>query len=187
MVVKRRTTSRSKNSGADWGGKPTTKLLSHRFSSLNSVTLKRYHDKLRDLLPDKKIPGPAEEMKNPIEAAHVYESCALFLRENTRDPKKFPVVFAENANFGFRRNLWAWKRFGIISSSLGVLSSVLFALLRWNRGRSELVFDAAAATVSLILLLLWLFKFKPEWVRLVGEAYAERLVGSLDSFPATGS
>ena len=166
---------------AQWGGKPTTKLLSHRFSSLNPITLGRYHAKLTELLPDLKIPKHAEEMRGPTEAAQVYDSCALYLRENTRDRKKFPLVFAENVNYGFRRNLWAWKPLGIVSSAVGTCSSVLFILIRWGGGRSELIFDAAGGVMSLVLLLLWLFKFEPEWVRLAGQAYAERLIGSVDS------
>lgn len=166
---------------AQWGGKPTTKLLSHRFSPLNPITLRRYHGKLAELLPDLKIPEPAEEMRSPTEAAQVYDSCALYLRENTRDRQKFPVVFAENVSYGFRRNLWACKPFGIASSSVGTCSSTLFALIRWNSDRSELIFNAAAGVLSVLLLLLWLFKFKPEWVRLAGQAYAERLIGSIDS------
>jgi hypothetical protein len=168
-----------------WGGKPTTKLLSHRFSSLNPITLRRYHAKLAELLPDLQIPQHAEEMRSPTEAAQVYDSCALYLRENTRDRKKFPLVFAENVNYGFRRNLWAWKPIGIISSAVGACSSVLFILIRLGGGRSELIFDAAGGAMSLGLLLLWLFRFKPEWVRLAGQAYAERLIGSVDSLGAS--
>lgn len=169
---------------AQWGGKPTTKLLSHRFSSLNPVTLKRYHTKLAELLPDLKIPEPSEEMRSPTEATQVYDSCALYLRETTRDRKKFPLVFAENVNYGFRRNLWAWKPFGIVSSAVGTSSSVLFVLIRWGSERSDLILDIAGGVMSLILLLLWLFMFKQGWVRLAGHAYAERLIGSLDNLVA---
>ena len=167
---------------AQWGGKPTTRLLSHRFSSLNAATLKRHHSKLKVLLPDLAIPEPAQEMKSPSEATQVYESCAMFLRENTRDREKFPLVFAENVNYGFRRNLWAWKPFGIIAASVGVASAVVFAVVRRSGGRSELIFSLVSGAASLVLLLLWLFVIKPSWVRVTAEAYAERLIGSLDSF-----
>jgi hypothetical protein len=169
---------------AQWGGKPTTKLLSHRFSSLNTATLRRYHAKLAKLLPDLKIPEPTEEMKGPTEAAQVYDSCTIYLRENTRDRKKFPVLFAENVNYGFRRNLWAWKPFGIIAASVGLASAVVFAVVRRSSGRSELTFCLVSGTASLTLLLLWLFVIEPSWVRVTADAYAERLIGSLDTFPA---
>ena len=99
-----------------WGGKPTTKLLSHRLSRLNSATLNRYHAKLRTLLPDSRIPDRTGEMQSPNETLQTYDSCTLYLREKTRDSKAFPLVFAENVNFGFRRNLWAWKPFGLDKS-----------------------------------------------------------------------
>src|SRR6266849_6544320 len=90
-----------------WGGVPTTRMLSYSLSKLDPFTLKRYHAKLRVLLPDLKIPEPGDEARNPSAARQVYSSCVLFLRENTRDRKRFPLVFAENVNYGFRRNLWA--------------------------------------------------------------------------------
>jgi hypothetical protein len=163
-----------------FGGKPTTKLLSHRLSSLNTVTLKRYHTKLKVLLPDLRIPESVDEMRAPSEAAQAYESCTLFLREKTRDRKSFPLVFAENMNYGFRRNLWAWKPFGLVSSTAGIASGVLFLMVRGNSGRPELLFATISIAVSLTLLILWTFVFNPSWVRVAAESYAERLIGSLD-------
>jgi hypothetical protein len=164
-----------------WGGKPTTRLLSHRFSRLDQLTLKRYHAKLRATIPDLKIPEQKDEMQNPTDALKIYESCALFLRERTRDRKNFPLVFSENVNYGFRRNLWAWKPFGISFALIGLTSCVLFLVFRWHGVRFELLFAAGTGALSAALLLLWVFVFKPSWVCIAAEAYADRLIGSLDS------
>ena len=40
-----------------------------------------------------------------------------------------------------------------------------------------------AAVVTLILLLLWLFRFTSDWVRVPADAYAERLAEAIDSLP----
>jgi hypothetical protein len=165
-----------------WGGKPTTRLLSHRLTRLNAATLSRYHTKLKTLLPDLRIPDSAEEMRSPSDAMQTYESCTLFLREKTRDSKAFPLVFAENVNFGFRRNLWAWKPFGIIATCLGGAGGALFLLLRSRaRGSDENLFAAVTIAVSFALLVLWIVVIKPSWVRVPAEAYADRLIGSLDN------
>lgn len=164
-----------------WGGKPTTRILSHRLSSLGATTLKRYHAKLSVFLPDLKIPDSSDEMKAPSNAAQVYDSCSLFLREKTRDRKTFPLVFAENVNYGFRRNLWAWKPSGISCSLVGIGSSVVFLAVHRDSGQHEFLFAILACFVSVTLLLLWIFVVNPAWVRTAAEAYAERLVGSLDS------
>jgi hypothetical protein len=165
-----------------WGGKPTTRLLSHRLTRLNAATLGRYHAKLKTLLPGLQIPDSTEEMRGPSDALQTYDSCVLFLREKTRDSKAFPLVFAENVNYGFRRNLWAWKPFGIIAACLGVAGGALFLLLRsMTSGSDENLFAAATITVSFALLVLWIIVIKPSWVRVPAEAYAERLIGSLDN------
>jgi hypothetical protein len=164
-----------------WGGIPTTKLLSHRLSRLNSLTLRRHHLKLQTLLPELKIPTPSEEAQSPSAANHIYDSCVHFLREKTRDRKQFPVVFAENINFGFRRNLWALKPFGIPSSLIGVVSCGLAIIHRLHGNPSGLLLSIVGATISAGLFLLWLFVFNPNWVRIPADAYAERLLGSLDN------
>jgi hypothetical protein len=39
----------------------------------------------------------------------------------------------------------------------------------------------AAITIPLFFLLLWLFRITPSWVRLVADAYAQRLVEATDT------
>jgi hypothetical protein len=162
-----------------WGGTPTTRLLSHRLSTLNPLTLQRCHQKLASLLPDLSFPGPTEESANPAAANQVYDSCVHFLRERTRDAKQFPLVFAENINYGFRRNLWALRSFGIASAAAGIVSCAFFVLKNSQDGNSSS--GVVGLLVSATLLILWLFVFTPSWVRSVAYAYAERLLGVLDN------
>jgi len=75
-----------------WGGAPTTQLLRYRTFGANPILLKRYHDKLRLLQPDLNIPSHEDE---------------------TRDRSRFPLLYKENVNYGFRRNLWGLKPFGL--------------------------------------------------------------------------
>src|SRR5882724_5463170 len=163
-----------------WGGVPTTRMLSSRFTRFDAVTLGRYHNKLKTLLPGLQIPDLANERTNPSHASEVYGSCISLLREKTRDPKAFPLVFAENINFGFRRNLCGWKPIGLIVASLGVVSCALFTATHLRAEQSVLLFGIAGLVVSITLLFLWLFVIKPDWVRLAADAYAERLIRSLD-------
>jgi hypothetical protein len=164
-----------------WGGVPTTRMLSQSLSTIDSTTLKRYYAKLRVLLPDLTIPEQADEIRNPSAAHEVYSSCILFLRENTRDPKRFPLVFAENVNYNFRRNLWALKPAGIWSAALGTISCSLSVILGIHDKPSSVLFGILGGMISGMLLFLWLFVFNPTWIRLAAQAYAERLLGSLDS------
>lgn len=164
-----------------WGGIPTTKLLSRRLSRLDSSTLNRYHSKLQTLLPELEIPTTSDESQNPTAASEVYGTCILFLREKTRDRKRFPLVFSENVNFGFRRNLWALKPFGIPSSIVGIASCSLAVILRGHRTASGLLLAIVGIAIGVLLFVLWLAVFSPNWVRIPADAYAERLLGSLDN------
>jgi len=163
-----------------WGGVPTTRMLSHRFTRLDAVTLGRYHTRLKTLLPDLQIPDLADERTNPARAADVYGSCTSFLREKTRDQKAFPLVLAENVNYGFRRNLYGWKPIALIAVALGTASCALFVTTHVQAESSVLLFGIAGLVVSLTLGVLWMFVIKPNWVRLAADAYAERLIRSID-------
>jgi hypothetical protein len=163
-----------------WGGVPTTRMLSHRFTRFDGVTLGRYHAKLKTLLPDLQIPDLANERTNPFGASEVYSYCTSFLREKTRDQRAFPLVFAENINYGFRRNLYGWKPIGLIAASSGVVSCALFAATHLRAEQSVPLFGTVGAVVSVTLLFLWLFIIRPDWVHLAADAYAERLIRSLD-------
>src|SRR5437016_6049647 len=89
-----------------WGGTPTTRMLRWREAG-NVVTLARYHQKIRELLPRQHIPTSEEEARDPAGADHVYADVTAFLRAQTRDREQFSLLFEENCTFGFRRNLWA--------------------------------------------------------------------------------
>ncbi len=104
---------------------PTARLLSHRHTTLDKTTLARYHTKLQTLL-EVTLPTAQSEQQTPSAADEVYDSCARFLRKITRERKQFPLVFAENVNYGFRRNLWAMKSLGISSAVLGIAGCAIF-------------------------------------------------------------
>jgi hypothetical protein len=179
---------RGRNKQADlfttWGGKPTTCRLRHRDTD-NAVLLARRHSQLQRLLPDLQFPNAEEEAADPRRADAIYESATAFLLERTRDQKKFPLVFEENCNYGFRRNLWGLRPAGIIVTLGGVAALLLgLAMQRITFGPTAL----AAGIVDVALLCGWLFLVTPQWVRLPADAYAERLLAAteqLSSEPKT--
>jgi hypothetical protein len=54
-------------------------------------------------------PTPQQETASLGTADAFYARCAGWLRENTRDTKKFSILFNENVTYGFCRNLFALK------------------------------------------------------------------------------
>ena len=159
-----------------WGGKPTTRMLRHH-DTTNAIMLERRHKKLKSLMRGVKLPTPEEEAADPRAADEVYEACGAFLREKTRDSKKFRLVFEENCNYGFRRNIWGMKPIGLAMTALGLAAIVAVPFLEpAARSEERLGLGAVTAGIDLFLVLGWLFVIKPGWVRLAAEAYAERLL-----------
>ena len=100
-----------------WGGKPSTILLRYGAKAFNPHTLGRYHRRLGDLLPDLRLPSEADETADLAKCDQVYEACGDYLLSQTRDTTRFRLLFQENMNFGFRRNLWAMKPTGVVPNS----------------------------------------------------------------------
>ena len=164
-----------------WGGKPSTRMLRHR-DAFDKAALIYRHRQLERLIPGLKLPNLEEEKANSLEADQVYDRCIEFLRVRTRDKKRFPLVFEENCNYGFRRNLWGMRRFGIVISSLSFGAiGIVIALNYFNKALPPLPMEISCGSISLSLLLGWIIVFTPKWVRVPAEAYAQRLLESFNS------
>lgn len=162
---------------ARWNGMPTDRILSGQASILDAVTLARYRIKLSALIPGLQFLDEAQEVAAPGVALAVYKTCTNFMREKTRDREQFPLVFAENVNYGFRRNLWAMKPAGICVSFFGLLVSVAPMLFLSDVSYPVIV---AAVGINACLLVFWLFRITPSWVRVPAEEYARQLFAACE-------
>jgi hypothetical protein len=155
-------------------------MLRHRDSPLDSVTLARYHQKLGELVSQVQMPTADDEKKDPSSADKVYESCAAYLREQTRDKEQFPLIFAELVSYGFRRNLWGMKSVGIVLT----LISMLVVLWRIYPNFLQLEGVRPAVPIAIILdvifLTLWILRVRPKWVKTTADAYALQLLSACD-------
>jgi hypothetical protein len=162
---------------ARWGGKPTTRLLRHRDAS-NKALLARRHAKLAALISGQVMPTVEEESSSPTRADDIYDSCTAFLRAKTEDRKSFPLVFEENCNYGFRRNLWGMKPLGIftaVAGSLTILSGVILRLVPLQP------LPILCGTLDILFVVIWVGWITPSWVRIAADSYAERLLAVCDS------
>jgi len=163
---------------SSWGGKPTTQLLRHRCAP-NPVRLAGYHARLHQLRPDLVFPSPEEELENPEHADHVYEAAADYLKERTRDDK---LVFQANCEYGFRRNTFGLKRYGVATSLLGFVAHVGILAAHHLLGIGvSLPTQLAAAAINGLLAGVWLLVVRSDWVKTTAFAYAERLLAAVDA------
>lgn len=164
-----------------WEGMPTDKTISFLGSLLDKNTIIRYRSKIEKLLPDLKLPTINEEIKNPQKCIQIYKSCTNFLREKTRDSRAFPILFAENTSYGFRRNLWAMKPIGIFLSTLATIFILIKIIIIWNKVYL-IVVPCTCLIINMGLLMLWIFWITSDWVKITAFAYAKQLFASCDNF-----
>jgi hypothetical protein len=168
---------------ASWGGKPSVTMFRHRDSRIDSITKDRYHRKLASLVKGTKPPSISAEQADPEGADKIYTAWSHYLRSNTRDTKKYTLVFQENINYGYRRNVWGLRVIGIVVSSVCCVVALGWLWLIFDHGKRPTLQAWAALAWSFAFLLLWLFRFTARWVRIPADAYAERLVESVELFP----
>jgi hypothetical protein len=165
-----------------WGGKPTTLMLMFTTTSLDSVTVARYRKTLENKIPNFNFISKDQEIKEQNHAIAACESAVRWLREATRDSKKYPFVFIENVNYGFRRNLLGIKPIALLFCFIAFLFSSLQAW-RITEGHLSLTPNnlVIAITISIIGLLFWSFAINANFVKTAAFTYAKSLIESCDS------
>ena len=161
-----------------WGGAPTTQLLRHR-GDLNPHTRARYHAILAQFCPDLRFPSPEEETTDPQRADSVYSSCVDRLRVHVREhATEFPTVSSANVAYGFRRNLWAIRGWGIAAALVGVVASGF----RWHLMSAETP-NVLGVSGSLLILVILIAVVRRRWVREAAFTYARRLIECSERLP----
>ena len=92
-----------------WGGKPSVAMLRHGDRRLSSSDKGRYRAFLERSVPGLKLASPRQEQRSREQADDGYQGATTWLLAQTRDRSKFELLFRENMNYGFRRNLWALR------------------------------------------------------------------------------
>lgn len=164
-----------------WGGLPSVKIFRHRDSRLDVITKARLHSSMASLVKEANAPSAIDETSDPAGADKIYTAWSTFIRVNTRDTRKYTLLFRENINYGYRRNVWGLRPVGIATSSLSLLCAIAWIYLKYRATGQISVELITAAAITSLLLVLWLFYFRADWVSVPANAYAERLVEAVDS------
>jgi hypothetical protein len=164
------------------GGLPTTQMLRHRDGSLDSQTRDRYHRFLTSHVPGLRLPTAEQERRDPAAADAAYRSGVKWLLEFTRDRRRFPMIFAENIAYGFRRNLYAAKPIGL-GLTVACMTLVAWSTASaWPSRVSEI--SASRLLLSLLLVLIatcWVFVTTTAWVLDASRGYAAALLAACDA------
>ena len=159
-----------------WGGAPSITFLRHRDPTIDPITKARFHAALLALNAVPSLPTPETELLEPAAADHVYAAASTWLRGQTRNRKAFPLVFEENVNYGYQRNLLACRPWGLAACAFGLLSAVIAI---WY-GRQPIV----EIVMTLLLMLNLGFNVSEEGLRRQAGTYARRLLEAIDALPS---
>lgn len=161
-----------------WGGSPTLRRLRHRGASETEV-VSRLHTRIEAVL-EGRLPSREQEAADPTGADQRYERAIADLRERTRDRLRFPLVFAENVSYGFRRNLLGLRPWGLAIALIGLaVSGLLIGVDAGTLGERLRAWSLPAA-LTLAAAAFWWRVVTPDWVRLAAENYVDRLLGALE-------
>ena len=163
-----------------WGGYPTTLELMYSRTTLSTVALKGYREKISQLYPDLELPSEQDEVINPDKSMQILDEAVRRSREATRDTKQFQLLYQENVSYGFRRNLVALRFFGVLSCILCSLLAAVPILAPEKVAISiSYPFMYMALATSLLFLILWLIEWNVAWVHKAAQRYANQLLSSL--------
>ncbi len=168
-----------------WGGKPSVAMLRHRDTRLPTATKTRYRDFLARTVPGLQLASPDDESKSPEQADDGYESATSWLLTQTRDREKFGLLFQENINYGFRRNVWGLKPWALTSGPIAMAFVWAFKYDVWT---GEIVTTLSiidlpvsiCVAAAIVHLLVFVLIIRKGWVRVAADAYARQLLATCD-------
>lgn len=160
---------------ANWNGPWTVSLLRLRDQP---PSLQREHRRRQlELVTGLDLPSLEAERSDPEAADEAYEVAVSRLRELTRDKSRFYLVFVENRNYGFERNLLAVRPFGVLSCTAAALAlGVAGALSALSIIDARGLDVGLGAVIVVAIMGFWIFMPSAQRVRQAGERYAERLL-----------
>lgn len=170
-----------------WGGAPTTLILRHSDNELDKYTKQRYREKLVSLVSNFKNVSERAERANPTDADQYYISAINYLREKTRDGEKYPLILKENMNYGFSRNLLAFKSTAITIILISLAISLLIIVVTFKDKYVDINSLSLLSPqyyvlviLHIIFLLFWCLMINETWVKVRAYAYAKRLLSSCE-------
>ena len=160
---------------ASWGGAPTLRRLTFGGSTSKS-RVQRAHDAVSKAT-NEHLPTEAMEAQDSAAAKEAYDHAIFRLRELTRDRGRFALLFKENVNYGFRRNLLGLKSLGVVVAVASLVAAVVIAVFSDSGASARGTAAGVPGGWSLLALLVYWRLIDRDWVRIAAEAYADRLIG----------
>ena len=167
-----------------WGGKPSVAMLRHGDRRLSSSDKGRYRAFLERSVPGLKLASPRQEQRSREQADDGYQGATTWLLAQTRDRSKFELLFRENMNYGFRRNLWALRGWALTFdvAAIAIVALAKPGLLAQFSGGTPPADTTILVSAAIVVVhaVTFLIVIRADWVREVADAYARQLLAACD-------
>lgn len=157
----------------EWGGSPSLQALRYEGADRPERVTSLHEHVAR--VTGHTLPSRSEERSDPKRADDRYQDAIGDLIALTRDRQRFDLLFAENVNYGMRRNLLGLRPFGIAAAVATLIAAALLLVFAAGSFSTRLADYGAGAGVALATLAFWVLVVRPAWVRTPADGYARRL------------
>lgn len=157
------------------GGRPVNTELTYSDPTIDPSTKNRYRSFIAERI-GRSPPSEVEEIENLEAAKDFYADCFTFLRNSTYDTERFPVLFSENITYGFRRNLYGLRVYGIAINLLALAAAIAiyhFGIESFNIGAEKLLLQGAFALLHAAYFVIFVTRAS---VLDASKIYARQLV-----------
>lgn len=159
----------------DWGGSATTRSLRLRDPAPNAVRRDAWRRAVESVTKVRLL-SRSEEAADPSQADATIEVAVDQLRERTRT-ETFPLVAAENRNYGFERNFYGMRA---TARTIALFSGILIGTVISARNLSGIHPVAPTAyllglAIDAVVLVGWLALPSERRTRATAEKYAHQL------------
>jgi Flp pilus assembly protein TadB len=164
-----------------WGALPT--VLALRYDASGSPLLRDRRRALVERVAGVTLPTRRREHSRPEESNAEYQAALKTCINTVRTGQAgSELLFIENRNYGFRRNLRGLKMAGIIFAIGSIVAAVTAGI-----ALHALAPSAIASAVATIALALWIVVVRDSWVRSQADIYSEQFFSTLDTYVGSRS
>lgn len=163
-------------------GKPSMMMLRYSNNTFDTAAKAQYRTFLASKI-NQPIPTQAEEAANVTAGDAFYERAGGWLRENTRNTKKFAVLFNENVTYGFRRNLLGlkWPALGLNLALVLLCAFILYQKGAINTDDDMTIRLLIVLAFAIIHTVYMAFAVSLQGVTDAGRIYARQLILSCET------
>ena len=132
-----------------------------------------------------------DELNDPEEADARLESANRWLLAQTTDHARFGLLFSENVNYGYRRNLLGMKPIALVLDTCALVAVTAMGVARWTGDVGSTMQSLepewwASLLIAVVHAVVFIGIVRSDWVRASAETYAGQLLAACDSLGSGG-